>query len=392
MEVAAKEDALPIHILEVMGSAIVGGVEQYIVNLARSFPALGFKVSCIAPFESPVTEKLRELGCEVYVAQMEDNPPWRSIQFITDLVRLQRVDLLHAHMHRAQSLAGLVGSLAHIPTVMTVHGMDIPSWELGIQRTTGAFLTVVCQAAYTQALALGIPPEKVALVPNGVDLHAFRPQRSGARFRRTLQIPEAAFLVGFVGRFSFEKGPDMFVQMAQHIHRQRPDVHFVMVGDGPLRQELASQVQTAGLEDHLHLAGEWDHMPEVYPALNVLAQTSRVEGMPLTLLEAMASGVPVAAMSAGGVAEVVQVGGSGMLAAVGDWAGLGQAVLKLVQDPGLQMQMGRAGRRRVERRFDLAASHGRLAHIFRDLLGQPQPQAERVPTGRNIFSNGSRRH
>lgn len=357
------------HILEISGNAIVGGVERTIHNLARGLPAHGFKVTCVSPYESAVTAMLREQGSPVYVTHMDDDPPWRSVQFLTELIRHQQIDLIHAHMPKAQVLGGLAGCLTGTPVVMTIHGMDISSWELGILRTTGAHLTVVCQAAYAQALALGIPDERLHLIPNGVDLAAFRPQRSGGNFRKSLNIPADAPLVGFVGRLSFEKGPDMFLQLAQHIHRQDPSAHFAMVGDGPMRAELAEAAAAAGLEGSLHLAGVWPDMPAVYPAFDILVQTSRVEGMPLTLLEAMASGVPVAAMNAGGVAEIVEVGTTGFLAAVGDWAGLGQAVLKLIADPALKAQFALAARRRVEQKFDLNACLARLADEFRTLLG-----------------------
>jgi glycosyltransferase involved in cell wall biosynthesis len=366
-----KKDSQQVHILEVVGNAIVGGVEQYIFNLIRHLPGHGFKVTCLAPFESPVTDTWRELGSQVYITRMDDDPAWRSIQYTTELVKEQGIQLIHAHLPRAEVLAGLVGSLTGAPVLTTIHGMDISSWELGILRTTDAYLSVVCQAAYYQALALGFPAERLALVPNGVDVGRFNPENNGADFRQEIGLPEPAPVIGFVGRLSPEKGPDMFLQLARRILEHRPDAHFVMVGEGPMHQELEKQAQSEGLENNLHMAGIRSDMTNVYPAFDVLAQTSRVEGMPFTLLEAMASGVPVAAMNAGGVGEVVEVGRTGFLSAVGDWAGLGDAVLQVLDNPRLRDQMALAARERAEQKFDLNSTTSLLAQGFHSLLSFP---------------------
>lgn len=366
----------PHHILEIVGNAIVGGVEQYVHNLAQHLPDLGFKVTCVAPYESAVTARLRDLGSMVYVTQMDDNPPWRSIQFLTELVRHQGIEVIHTHLPKAQVLGGLVGCLTNTPVITTIHGMDITSWELGIARTTGARLTVVCQAAYAQALGLGVSEDHVVMIPNGVDLRRYRPQLSGANFRKTVGLPAEAPVIGWVGRLAFEKGPDFFFQLAQHVSRLHPEAHFVMAGDGHLRAELAEKIEKAGLQDRIHLAGVWTNMREVYPAFDILVQTSRVEGMPFSLLEAMACGLPVAAMNAGGVGEIVEVGTTGYLAAIGDWAGLGDAVSKLLDEPVLRKQMGVEARRRAEQYFDLKHSLKLLAQEFHTLIRGSGPPNE----------------
>lgn len=353
-----------LHVLEIAGNALIGGMEKYVFNLAKGLPGRQFKVSCIAPYESAFTASLRDLGCEVYVTAMDDNPPWRSIQFITELIRHQGIDLIHAHLPKAHVLAGLVGRLTDTPVVATIHGMDISSQELGISRTTGSHLTVVCQDAYSQALALGIPAERLTLIPNGVDLKAFAPHRSGANFRKALKIPANVPLVGFVGRLTWEKGPDQFIAMANHIHKRQPEVQFVLVGEGLMEADLHSMIQSSGLGEHVHLAGLWMNTWEVFPAFDIVAQTSRVEGMPFAMLEAMACGKPVIAMAVGGVAEVIEVATTGLLSAPGDWAGLGDASLRLLSNPERLKQMGQAARKRVEESFDLEVCIHRLANLF----------------------------
>ena len=121
------DDQHLFHILEVVGNAIVGGVEKYVQAIVQHLPSHGFKVTCVTPYESEITAKLRELGSPVYVVQMSEDPPWRSIQFLAELIRHQNIDLLHAHLPKSHMLAGLAGCLTGRPVVMTVHGMDISS-------------------------------------------------------------------------------------------------------------------------------------------------------------------------------------------------------------------------------------------------------------------------
>ena len=135
-----------------------------------------------------------------------------------------------------------------------------------------------------------------------------------------------------------------------------------------MREELETQIQNASLENNFHLPGVWENMKEVYGALDVLVQTSRVEGMPLTLLEGMASGLPVAAMNVGGVAEIIEVGTTGYLSAVGDWAGLGDAVIRLLEDAERRKVMGAKGRARAEQYFNLNREVETLASTMRRIV------------------------
>lgn len=356
-----------IHILEIAGNAIVGGMETYVHNLVCNLPEYGIKVTCLAPYESAFTAALREQESEVFITEMASDPPWRSIQFTVELVRQKNINLIHAHLPRAHILAGLVGRLANIPVVATIHGMDLDLLDLGSYHTSGTHLVVVCQQAYAQALIHGVNSNSLTLIRNGVDTGVYSPRADGKEFRRSIQLPDDAPLVGFVGRLAWEKGPDDFIRAAEYVHARLPDVHFVIVGEGPMEAELREMIISSQLENRIHMTGLRTDTWKVYPPLNVIAQTSRVEGMPLVLLEAMSCGIPVAAMGIGGVPEIVEVGTTGLLSAPGDWAGLGEALISLLKDPDRIRKMGQAARERVERCFDLNQSIRHSAELFHDL-------------------------
>ena len=361
------------NVLEVIGNALFGGMERYVLDLVCHLPDDQFSITCVCPFESAFTAELRRCGCQVLITPIHDEPPWRSIQLAVEAIRMHDIHLIHAHMPKAHVLAGLAGCLTQTPVLATVHGMNVTTHELGICRTTGSSLIAVCQEAYTQALALGVPPERVALIRNGVDVQAFEPGRDCAAFRDRIGVPRDAPLVGFVGRLAPEKGPDLFVRAADKIARQRPDAHFALVGDGDMALAVAALIEQLGLRERVHMAGFASDTAEVYPALDVVLQTSRSEGMPLALLEAMACGRPVVAIGVGGVPEIVEVGTTGLLAGAQDWEGVAIHALDLLARPERRLAMGRAARARAEQHFDIHASARTIAELFRETARRGSP-------------------
>lgn len=362
----------PVHVLQILGNAIVGGMETSVINLISSLPRDEYRITVLCPYESVVTRTLRDLNCKLFIAPVEDDPRWRSIQMVVELVRRLGIDLLHAHLPNAHALAGLASALTGTPAVATVHGMEVSTQELGIQRTTGTHLIMVCHQAYLQALTLGIPERKLSLIYNGVatDAAASDPI-AGLTFRAAVGVPAGALLVGFVGRLAHEKGPDQFVRAAREVAARRDDAHFVLVGNGPMREELESMIQELGLAQRVHLAGRWDDVRQVYPALDVLAQTSRAEGSSLVLLEAMANKRPVVAIAVGGVLELVEHGATGYITGPGDWQGVAQLIVALLNDSEQRKRMGDAGWERVQNDFSLSQAAHHTAELYDRLAGHP---------------------
>ncbi|RWC26029.1 glycosyltransferase family 4 protein [Mesorhizobium sp.] len=369
------------HVLEILGNAIVGGMENYVRTLAANLPPNEFKVSLLCPFESPYTALLRSEGRDVYIAPLRDDPPWKAIELICTLVRETGVDLLHAHLMNAHTVAAMAGRLSGTPTVATLHGMSLHAQEISVARTTGSHTIVVCREAWSQALAVGLAPELVSLVPNGVDLAKYHPMSADpSEFRQTINVGPADILVGFVGRLAWEKGPDKFLKAAEFILQRRPEVHFAMVGTGLMEKDLAATVRRAGLESRIHMVGLAREPHRIYPALDLLLHTSRADAMPLTILEAMASGVPVVAIGVGGVPEIVATGETGILVGTtewpgivseypGDWEGVALAAISLLSNPARLKSMSGASVRRAQASFDIHQSATMTSHIFQKLLG-----------------------
>lgn len=252
------------------------------------------------------------------------------------------------------------------------------------------------------ALGMGIAPSHLHCIPNGVDTESFRPGpdtwagnvRSGdvpssnvpsenvpsgdmpsASLRTRLGIGEGLPLVGFVGRLSPEKGPELFVRCAQRVLERQPQAHFVVIGDGPQRATVEARIDRLGLRGRVHLAGMQASMPTLYPQLDLLVCSSLSEAMPLAVMEAMACSLPVVATAVGGVPDLVVQGLTGSLVGHGDVDGLANEVAALLADPATRREMGRQARRRIQQRFALDHSVGAIGALLQRLAQRGEASA-----------------
>jgi glycosyltransferase involved in cell wall biosynthesis len=295
------------------------------------------------------------------------------------IIRMHGVKLLHAHLPNAHLLASLLSSITGVPAVATIHGRSVPMRELEIAQLGFTHVTVVCQNAYMHALGVGLPEERVHLIRNGVDCNRFAHAGSRHHLHEILGIPATRRLIGFVGRLSAEKAPDMFIRMASLLHGPFPDAHFVLVGDGPLLSELRALVNDLGLVDRIHFAGLQSDMPSVYLSLELLVSSSTSEGMPFALMEGMAAGLATVATQVGGVPEIVKVGTTGLLAEPGEPHRLAEAVAELMRDPARRIAMGAAATRRDRRHVRRARPCGQpaFARARGDTEGDRAPRRRR---------------
>ncbi len=360
----------PLHVLEIIGNADKGGMENYLKCFIENLPKK-FEVTCICPYESDFTATLRELGVkDIYIARIEDDPYWRSIQLAMEVCKLKNIDVIHAHMPKAHLLAGLAGNLLNKPVVATIHGMDITAHELGIAKAVNSHLITNNQEAYIQALAMGIPVNHLQIVRNGIDVSKFDQKNSGENFRKMIGVSSTATLVGFVGRLDYEKGPDQFLKAASMIHNEKPAVHFVVVGEGAMTKVLEKLCLDLKLSDHVTFLKWQEANWTIYPALDILAHTSRSDGTSLVLLEAMACGIPTVAIRVGGVPEIIEHGTTGLLS--NDWEGVAENILHLLEKPLIMEKMKKAAVKRINTHFNVRTNTEKVAAILENVVTEHQ--------------------
>jgi glycosyltransferase involved in cell wall biosynthesis len=353
-------------VLLVITLAEVGGAQTYVASL---LPALvgRFDVAVAAHGSGPLREAAEAAGVRFIPLQSVRRPisPWRDLAGLLELARLlrrERPDILHASSSKAGVLGRLAGFVARVPVrIFTVHGWAFAAhsgfssrlyrWADRLVKPLTTVTICVSERELEAGLAAGTcVSERTVVIPNAVDVES-APRSSPAERERPLILA--------VGRL---KAPKDFPTLIRALSGLRPDsFEAVIVGEGPDRPRLEEEIEALGLSGRVRLAGERRDVPELLAAADVFVLPSASEGLPVSVLEAMAAGLPVIASRVGGVPEQVSDGETGLLVEPGDPSELTAALDRLIADPSLRRRLGAAGRARAEQAFDLDPF--RRAHV-----------------------------
>jgi len=223
-------------------------------------------------------------------------------------------------------------------------------------------------------LAAGVPPEKIAHLPHGVDTARFRPASPDERvaLRRRLGLPADALVIAWTGRVLKGKGLETLLGAFERVAAAEPGAHLLLVGSGSgqalsIEDELRGRVQASGLRPRVTFAGRVDAVEDWLRASDVFAFPSLVEALGISLIEAAACGLPCVGSRTGGIVDVIEEGRTGLLVPPGDAEALASALRALLSDPGARAAMGEAGRHLGVRRFDVEDSLERYRSLFREV-------------------------
>jgi len=290
-----------------------------------------------------------------------------------NLIQFQKYDLVHVHSQEAgviaRGLAHLAGARRVFYTPQTV---DIRNnrWqnayillEYMLAHLTEQIFSV-CQVDADRMVSWGIPEEKVSVIPNGIELSIFNNLEDRYAACRRLGLNPDYPVIMQVGRLSPQKDPEMFLNGAHRVLRICPNAQLVWIGEGPLFNRVQSGVKTLGLQNNIHLLGRIDQAYRCMVAADVVTLTSRWEGVPYSLLEAMACSKPVVSTAVNGCPEVVLNSKTGFLVDVGDASGWADRVLQLLANPQLAKSMGSAGRQHVEAKFSLSEMLSKVEQVY----------------------------
>jgi glycosyltransferase involved in cell wall biosynthesis len=233
-------------------------------------------------------------------------------------------------------------------------------------------IVTVSEGQRRELAAYGVAAlEKITVVPLGFELgHLLTCESHRGELRRELGLADGTKLVGIVARLVPIKNHRLFLQAAKLVAEAVPEARFLVVGDGELREELEAYARDLGLDGSVLFTGWRRDLPRVYADLDVVVLTSINEGTPVSLIEAMAAGVPVVATAVGGVPDVVAGGETGYLVEAGDAEGLAEAIIKLLRHPQKASEMGIAGREAVYPRFAAQTLIANVEGLYTGLLRQ----------------------
>jgi len=391
-DLPVSADGQPLRVLHIITRLVVGGaMENTLLTVIGQQQDPRFSVTLFSGIdlgpEGNLHDFARQHGVELVLSPhlLRRIDPWHDLRALIELVRFikaGRFHVVHTHASKAGIIGRLAARLAGTPVVVhTLHGLVFHEFQrawlnwfyIQLKRICAPFThqyISVCEATRKGAIAARIGrPEAHATVFSGMDLEPFldvetRLTRNEARAR--FGLPPEVPVVGKLGRLFPLKGHDQFIEMAAKLNEQHPDVHFLLIGDGILREQLEADVAARGLSGVVHFAGliPPEEVPAALLAMDVVVHTSLREGIARVLPQALAVGRPAVVYDLDGAPEVIENGKSGYVVPVGDTTAMAAQVRELLDHPDRRRAFADHGRAFVAREYPVERMVERVTRLY----------------------------
>ncbi len=346
-----------------------GGAERQLILMLRSLKDAGIRsrLLCLTKGEA-LEDEIRELGVEIHSIDSHGGRI-RKLRNIINELRREKADIIQSSHFYTNIYVSIAGRVNRIPSIGAIrsdlaHEFATNGFYGKYQLKLPRHLIANSKLAFERSINFGVDPERIDLVRNVVSCV------SGIEKTANKSVDTTQIL--FVGRLGKEKRPELFVKMARELRKTLPDrrLKFRVVGDGPLRPELEELASRYGLTPEvLSFDGERSDMSEIYRTADILVLTSKHEGTPNVVLEALSHAVPVVATRVGGVPDILN-DKTGIVVDPMDFTGLIKATANLIVDPHLRVVLGTSGQKYVEKNHSLKYLEERLTGIYTGLLAK----------------------
>jgi glycosyltransferase involved in cell wall biosynthesis len=352
------------HILHFSNSTLWGGVEEHICGLLRNLSRSLFDAQLVC--DPAVYQRFRAAlpsGVGVMPLALSSAAHFAAAARFSRLLLRGQFQVVHSHMFWSSLFASPIAWACRVPNVVeTLHGTE--AWRSGwkahwiVDRATTHFVSRYIAVSESDAQFLrerkNVAPGKITLIHNGIDTRRFStPEDTRTQIRRALGFLDDDVVLITVARFHSGKGHRVLVEAMRRLVRLHPTLKLVCLGEGEEGPQLRALCESLGLMQSVRFVGYQQKVPEWLAAADINVLPTFYEGLPLTVLEAMASGLPTVASSVGGIPEAIENNVSGLLVPPRDVDALVQALSALAGDEQLRAQIGRAARLRACQRFDL---------------------------------------
>ncbi|MFI4859072.1 MAG: glycosyltransferase [Phycisphaerales bacterium JB063] len=361
------------------------GAEVLAAQIARGMRERYRFVFMVLDGVGPLGDRLRDDGFEVLELHRRPGVDRQAMRAMREALRTHDVGLLHAHQYTPFFYASAGRGLAlrrRVPILFTEHGRHTPD-----RRSTKRVLAnklllakgdrVTAVSGFIRQALIdneAIPADRVQTLYNGIDPGPTRSaqERVADRVaaRAALGLEMEVPIVVQAARFHPVKDHATALRAWQQVHAELPEARLVLLGDGPLRDELEALAHELGIEEAVHFMGQVPDVRALLPGADVAMLSSLSEGLSVTLLEAMAAGLPIVATAVGGNPELVADEATGLLAPRGDAERLASHLLALLGDATRRAALGKAGRSRLLQRFTAEQMHAGYARYYEALLGR----------------------
>jgi glycosyltransferase involved in cell wall biosynthesis len=365
----ARDDYQTVKILHVeTGRHFLGGPQQvvYLINALRE---RGHDNTLVCPPDSGIDGVARMAGIRVqnlFCAGDLDLPfAYRLSQFLKD----QKPDIVHCHSRRgADLLGGLAASYADIPAVVS-RRVDNTEMRLMATLRYKPFKKIIA-ISETIAEVLrdhDVDPERIAVIRSAVDASAFESNPDRAAFREEFGVEDSVLTIAAAGQLIPRKGHRYLLQAVAGLMHGDPPFKLVIFGDGYLNNQLRAQASSLGLGGVVQFAGFRDDLDDFIGCFDLFAHPALAEGLGVAALKAQAAGVPVVGFDAGGLREAVAHAETGLLVSPEDVDALQGALVKLLDDKELRLQMGKAGAERMRKEFSIDSMADKHVELYESL-------------------------
>ena len=334
-----------MRILHTEWSDDLGGQEKRVLAEAAGLRDRKHSVSLICRERAKIRGEAIKFGLEVHTLPMRKLYDIASMIKLSQFLKVNRFDIINTHSGVDSWIGGIASRIAGVPVLVRTRHLNIPlkrSLLNFIHYLPDMYITCGENMRETLIKQCHFPSEKVISIPTGVHAEFFHVKRNPeAKLRYGLD--KDVIVITNVGIFRKVKGHEVMLKSVAKVINQLPKAKFLLVGDGPDKKDLEEMANEMGIGKHVLFPGFIDNIPEIYSFTDIAILSSWSEGLPQSLLQAMAAGVPVIATNVGGVPEVVVHEESGILIEAGDHAALAEGIIRIINHPDLAVRMaGRA--------------------------------------------------
>lgn len=372
-----------IRVLHILRHAS-GGMREHVNTLLKKMDTSIYNLMVACPKNTIVDREMVSRGKIFYVDMCKGANPLldaKCVLQLTNIIKQNKIHIVHTHGARAGLLGRTAAMLARAPiSICTVHNFisqsRIPAWqkwaagiaEKRLEPVTSRYIAVSNALADEIIKKDGIPPEKIDVVYNGINLDNFNIMLDCLEKKKELGLNPNGMIIGTAGRLIETKGVSYFLEAARTVKKRYANAQFIIIGEGPERPTLEILANRLGIAHDVFFLGYRIDLFSILPLINIFVVPSLSEGQSIVTLEAMAARRPVVAFKTGGIPELLTNNRSGILVPEKNSKALAQAVIRVLENPRLAERLGNTARSVVEQKFQQGLMVRQIEEIYRKCL------------------------
>jgi len=369
-----------ISLLYVIDGLEFGGGERVFLQLASNLRKR-YRVVVASKTNGPFASELNKLGIELLSVNMSKQLTFKPIRQLRNIIRQNDINLVHSQGARADFFARLASRGTNAPHIictvaMPVEGFEVGPWRRRIyrlmdqlsERYVDRFVVVSDVLKKTLTVGRSIDAQRVVRIYNGIELDQYRLDLQDTGLRNQWNIPPSVPLIGAIGRLVWQKGFEYLIEAIPRILSTVPEATFLIVGEGPLLDNLGGLARKLGVDNKVIFAGFRNDIQNVLATMDIIAVPSVLEGFPMVTLEAMAMAKPIIASKIQGISEQIVDGEEGILIPPKSPEAIAAEVSRLIDDRELSLKLAAAARRKVESHFSIEKMVRETEEVYLSLV------------------------